>query len=128
MALSFDDISQELTNNRIDSQERKERLERDISTPLKNVADSMLPDLRKKLSQLETALANADYSVEAESATLQADNVVQELEKVLEKMLDLESYNELLEIVRSLIDEQNAISERTKKLKNQQAIDLLELE
>ena len=126
VAFSFDDIRLELTNNRIDSQERKERLERDISAPLKYVADEMMSQLRRSLVQLEGALANADYSAEAEKATLQADDVVQELERVLEKMLDLESYNELLEIVRSLIEEQNAISERTKKLQKQQALDLLE--
>lgn len=125
VALSFDDISEELTNNRIDSQERKARLEGDISTPLKHVANTMLPELNTKLGQLESALATDDYSGEAESATLQADNVVQELEKVLEKMLDLESYNELLEIVRSLIDEQDAVSERTRKLQKQQALELV---
>ena len=125
VALSFDDISEELTNNRIDSQQRKKRLERDISAPLKHVASAMLPELKTKLELLEAALPQDDYSSEAESATLYADDVVQELEKVLEKMLDLETYNELLEIVRSLIDEQESLSDRTKKLQKQQALDLL---
>jgi hypothetical protein len=125
VALSFDDISEELTNNRIDSQERKQRLEQDISTPLKHVADTMLPELGRSLDALEAAVAKDDYASQAERATLQADDVVQELEKVLEKMLDLETYNELLEIVRSLIDEQDSLSERTKKLQKQQALELL---
>lgn len=125
VALSFDDISEELTNNRIDSEERKLRLERDISTPLKRIAERMLPELKKRLSVLEPALSEDDYTAQAESATLYADEVVQELEKVLEKMLELETYNELLEIVRSLIDEQDALSDRTKKLRKQQALDLL---
>ncbi len=125
VALSFDDIREELTNNRIDSQQRKQRLERDISIPLKRVADHMLPDLQDKLAQLEKGLEKNDYSDEAETATLAADNVVQAMESVLEKMLDLESYNELLEIVRSLIDEQESLTERTKKVQKQQLLDLL---
>ena len=41
---------------------------------------------------------------------------------VLQRMLDLETYNELVELVRSLIEEQEKILSETKK---QQAADLL---
>ncbi len=125
VALSFDDIGEELTNNRIDSEERKSRLANDISLPLRNIADGMLPGLTAHLQKLQASHAEGDFADDADEAVLLADEIVSEMEKVREKMLDLETYNELLDIVRSLIDEQKEISDRTKKLQKQQALELL---
>ena len=126
VALSFDDISEELTNNRIDSEDRKGRLKNDISSPLKRIADVMLPNLSAQLQTLQVAQSKGDFADEADHAVLLADDVVSEMEKVREKMLDLETYNELLDFVRSLIDQQKEVSARTKKLQKQEALELLE--
>ncbi len=85
----------------------------------------MLPNLTAQLQNLQVARAKGDFADEADQAVLLADKVVSEMEKVRGKMLDLESYNELLDIVRSLIDQQQEVSDRTKKLQKQQALDLL---
>ncbi len=61
----------------------------------------------------------------ARSAVEQADAILLELDKVLQKILELETYNELMNIVRSLIEDQEELIEKTKKEQKQGALDLL---
>ena len=45
---------------------------------------------------------------------------------VLQNMLELETYNELLDIVRSIIDDQRTLIEETKKQQKKQVLELLQ--
>lgn len=127
VALSFDDIRLELINNRVDSEERQERIVSDIATPLRHIASNMLPILTENLRNLETALGQPeDVSTQVDTSLAQADEVVLAMEQVLEKMLDLESYNQLLDLVRGLIEEQESLIERTKEIRKKQALELLQ--
>ena len=47
-----------------------------------------------------------------------------ELAAVLEKMLYLESYNEILDLVRGLIEEQEKLKEDTQKERKKAVLDL----
>jgi len=47
------------------------------------------------------------------------------MDEVLQKMLELETYNELIDLVRSLIQEQTEIQEKTQKERKKQLLDLL---
>ena len=42
---------------------------------------------------------------------------------VLQKMLELETYNELIDIVRSLIKEQNELIEKTKEIRKKELLE-----
>ena len=53
------------------------------------------------------------------------DEILAELENVLARLLELEDFNDLIEIVRSLIEEQQALAEETKKQRKRQALELL---
>ena len=48
-----------------------------------------------------------------------------ELEEVLAKMQDLETYNELLEIVRDLLKDQEKLIERTQQERKRQTLEEL---
>ncbi|WP_413431250.1 polyketide synthase [Crateriforma spongiae] len=50
-----------------------------------------------------------------QAAVLAADQALLQLSAILEKMLDLESYNEILDMVRGLIDDQEQLLEETKE-------------
>src|SRR5690606_23463495 len=103
IAMSFEDIRGELINNRIDSEERQSRIVNEIAVPLRHIAESMLPALTVDLDRLEGELGKTtEVSILADEAVAQADAVLIAMEQVLEKMLDLESYNQLLDLVRSL--------------------------
>ena len=47
------------------------------------------------------------------------------MQLVLDRMLELETYNELIDLVRALISEQEALNEKTKKEQKKRALDLL---
>lgn len=122
VAATFRDLREELINNRIDTEDRKQRLQELIADPLQLVGETMFPELERRLEVLEkTLLADLNakrYDVtvgsnEASAALQQADEVLAELEKILQHMLDLETYNELLDIVRQLIKDQEKVIEST---------------
>ena len=51
----------------------------------------------------------------AAAALEQANLILAELEKILQQMLDLETFNELLDIVRQLIKDQERLIDETGK-------------
>lgn len=126
VAASFDDIRRELINNRVDTEDRKIRLKDQIAEPLRLIGENMFPELDRLLDQLQAKLDDIQAGDQAAgAATRQTDDILVELDKVLQKMLELETYNELINIVRSLLDEQKQISEKTKKERVKQVRDLL---
>ena len=127
VALSFGDIREELINNRVDTEERKERLEKQIAQPLESIAKDLFPQFEAQLSTLQTELTtnNANAATTANATVDQANELVAALESVLQKMLDLETYNELVDIVRSLLEDQQKLIEATTKEQAQDVLDLL---
>ena len=55
----------------------------------------------------------------------QTDQLLAQMQLVLDKMLELETYNELIDLVRALIAEQQAVNEKTRKEQKKRALDLL---
>lgn len=125
ISAAFADIREELINNRVDSEDRKNRLQEQIADPLRQIAQQDFPELDRRLAVLEKALEDAERRGEsAESAIQQAEHVLAEMNDVLQKMLDLETFNELLDIVRDLLKEQNDLIDKTKQQKKKQLLDL----
>lgn len=127
VAAGFLDIREELINNRVDTEDRKTRLKDLIADPLNKTCAEEFPRLDQKLQTLETKLREAGVKlVLAEASPLaddsidQANLVLQKLEEVLAKMQDLETYNELLEIVRDLLKDQEKLIERTQQEQKRQ--------
>lgn len=60
-----------------------------------------------------------------EVALEQTDAIILEMERILEKMFDLENFNELMEKMRQLIDAQTDLREETEDLRKKQILDLL---
>lgn len=128
VAVSFEDIRQEIVNNRVtDAEDRKERLKTMISDPLNKISQEMFPQLDRYLAELEEVINDAEKGPSAARIVVaQADDVVVEMEVVLENMLKLEDYNELLKLVRGLLKDQEDLIDATKKeRKNQLLGDLL---
>ena len=126
VATTFNDIREELINNRVDTADRKSRLQEQIAQPLFRIAKESFPELDQRLSKLQTLIGKADREPQAAlDALTQAIDILQEMDGVLQKMLELETYNELIDLVRSLIKEQTEIQEKTRKERKQQLLDLL---
>jgi hypothetical protein len=127
IAESFADIRQELINNRIDSEDRKTRLQDQIITPLRSVCQDLFPRLDQRLQELEKNIADENQRDSATDAVLETtEEILFALDQVLQKMVELETYNELVNIVRSLIKNQEELLEKTKKERVNQVRSLLE--
>jgi hypothetical protein len=130
VAAGFLDIREELINNRVDTEDRKNRLKEQIADPLNKTCTEQFPRLDERLSALEAKLREAGVNVSpAEAGPLsdeaidQTNVVLGELEAVLEKMQDLETYNELLELVRDMLKDQEKLIERTQQERKRQTLE-----
>jgi hypothetical protein len=128
VAGGFDEIVAELINNRVDTEELKERLERGISEPLKAISGELVPAFEKRLEVLETAyLAGTAEAAEPLAMAKSAAQTVEEAMKaVLDRMLELEEYNELVDLLRGIVKDQEQLKERTQQEQRQKLKGLLE--
>lgn len=115
VAGGFLDIREQLINNRIDTEDRKQQLEEVIAGPLQAIGREDFPALDEKLKDLESQLEAATASEASEAAVTAVNDTIAKMEAVLEQMRDLQNYNDLLDIVRKLLKDNEALLERTKK-------------
>jgi hypothetical protein len=127
VAGGFDDIVTELANNRIATEELNQRLGQGIADPLRIVASELLPEFDRRAQQLADVLESpaASGKVMAD-AVIQADLVVEEMQRILSRMLELESYNELVELLRTIVNEQQQLNEETKVRRREKLRSLLD--
>ena len=129
VATSFETIREELINNRVDTEELKTRLKDGIADPLKRVSGEMFPELERRLRLLQARLADPAAGEAAQTAALQqADAILVEMNLILGKMVELETFNEVLDILRGIIDSQEKIIIQTKQKQKEKLRNLLDEE
>jgi hypothetical protein len=133
VASGFDDILAELVNNRVDTEELKQRLEQGISEPLKEISGDMVPRFEERLAELQTRLAagspesaSPQLPQSLRAARAESEAVAEAMKRVLDRMLELEGYNELVDLLRGIVTEQEALREETLKLQREKLRELLE--
>lgn len=143
IATSLDDLLEEMANNRVDSIDRSERIGGGVRDPLRAIVAGDLALLRSQIEGIEKRIAGqeaklastggqqdansaAPVTADVAVAVQTAENVLLQLTAVLEKMLDLESFNEILDMVRELIDNQDGLIEKTKKEQKTRVLDLFD--
>jgi hypothetical protein len=125
LATSFDDIREELVNNRIDTPELESRLKDQIGDPLRQIAEKSFPELENRLRKLEAVLADPTAAkTRRDEAVQQADAILVEMRQVLNKMLELESFNEIVEQLRDIIETEKAIHQDTLKKQKEKTLKL----
>jgi hypothetical protein len=123
VATGFDEIREELINNRVDTEELKSRLKDGIADPLREISGPLMSQLEDQIKELERLADDAEKGPAAFRETLtQADQVLVEMKVVLDRMLELESYNEVLETLREIIAAQKELRERTEKRQRDEAL------
>jgi hypothetical protein len=116
VADSFDDIRKQLINNRIDTEELKKRLEDGIAKPLHKIADEMFPELDQRLEKLLEVVSDPQRGPkERDRAYQQADDILVAMRQVLDRMIELEDFNQAVEMLRTIIKLQDAIDDLTKQ-------------
>jgi hypothetical protein len=127
IAAAFDDIHAELINNRIATESLKQRLKEGIADPLKAIGEQKLPAIQVKIETVQphAFLAQADTET-LRDAIAETDAVLVEMKRILRRMLELESFNEVLDLLRSIIEEQDQLNKETAKRRKAQLRSLLE--
>ena len=130
VAESFDDIRLQLINNRVDSEDRKIRLAKKIVQPLRDLPVGVMAELRNVVVNLESVLDPVMDMATNETAAMLSDSAIQlndrtliQLDEVLSILVKYETQNELLDIVRRMIAEQEELLDQTKKLRQREAFD-----
>lgn len=127
IAEAFSDIREELINNRIDTEELKLRLENGIASPLRQIAGEMFPELDRRLDQLQATLGDEAVSPERlAQSTQQLDLILSAMRRALDRMIELEDFNEAVELLREIVETQKRLHEQTKQRQKQRLRDLLE--
>ena len=128
IALAFEDINEELSNNRVDTPERKSRLQDQIIAPLRAIAQQSFPTFQSSLKKLRSDLIANDGAVSEKQSIVvleNADNIIVAMDAVLDKMLELEDYAEIINIVRQIIEQQEKLLEQTKEEQKAKVLDFL---
>jgi len=126
VAEAFDDIRKQLINNRIDTEELKNRLQNGIAEPLRKIVDPMFPELERRLEELQAALENLDRGPGLrDRAQQQTDEILLAMRKVLDRMIELENFNEAVDLLRGIISSEEQLREQTQQRHKQKIRDLL---
>jgi len=122
---AFDDIRLQLVNNRIDTEELIGRLQSGIATPLRDIAERMFPELERRLEGLRAVLEDQEAAVaKRDHAQEQNDAILAAMKEVLNRMLELENFNEAVELLRQIIQHQEKLNHQTKERQKQKLRDL----
>lgn len=126
VAVAFDGIRAELINNRVDTEELRIRLKDQIAEPLKRLVDARFVELEQRLTALEKGIADPSWGDMQQAALTEFDAILIEMQQVRDKMLEMESFNEAIELLREIIAAQQDLSEKTKQQRRKRIRSLLE--
>lgn len=124
----FREIRDELENNAIpDAKPTLERIDEGIVRPLHSVNTVDYNDLDDALVVLHKVLEDRLASETSFDETVETLNVtIEHLEKVLAQMLELETVNEALQLLRDIIKSQEELQERTRQERKKKLIEGLQ--
>jgi len=127
VADEFDHIFKQFVNNRVntDLEQLSVRLQDDIAEPLRKLGDQDLPELVRGLEEdLYPELGDPQAGrAQLGLAQGRADAILVEMQKILKRMLKLQSFNEAVELLREIIKEQEELRELTKDRRNQKLLE-----
>lgn len=121
-------ILAELINNRIDSQDRRDRLEAKIKLPLSELLKNRWVPFSENINALESAaskdVANA-FAPRIDEAISQNNELIAALNAILNDMIEIQDLTELIDRVRDLLDDEGKVLDRAKEEQKKRVLDLL---
>ena len=129
---SFLSIRKEMVNNRIFSDEIRERIDTGIVGPMQALIDAEFPEADRLLDVLNKSLEIRNKPIRTEAITQQKsaldqfDRILEKMRAIRDSMISMESFNEAIELLRTIIRQQNQLRNETQEEKNRQLKKLLE--
>ena len=127
LAEAFEDMHDQIENNRVDNTDLKSRLKDQIAVPLRRLGENRMPELESQLQLLQAGIAEGQTETPGLAGSIKlADQILVEMQQVLDRMLELESYNEVVALLRGIIHDQQDLNEKTKQRQDEKLKGLLE--
>ncbi len=129
---AFQMIRQEMVNNRIWNGDDENRLDGGIAIPLQKLAAADFPEAAQRVSQLDETLAIHDKPLRHVAAQQRQvamdcfDELLQQMRNIRDNMVSMESFNEVIDMLRAILRQQQQIRQETLEEKSQRLHDLLE--
>jgi hypothetical protein len=125
IAAAFDAILAELINNRVANTTILDRLRGSIVEPLAALLAGPFPSALARCQELDPKTDHPSFDAQSREAENAIDQLIAQAETILEAMRKLESFQEVVASLRSIMDDQQALREATKKSQRQKVLDLL---
>ena len=127
VAEAFADIDAQLTNNRIHTNELKERLANGILGPLRRLVDNDFPELERRLTTLRETIDEPQTApTKRDEARAAIDQILVRMKQTLGRMMQLEDFNEIIAQLESILKAEKQLQKNTEKEHNAELEDLLE--
>jgi len=118
----------ELINNRIDSNDRRERLGQKIKVPLEAMMESKWKPFANQINELETLVAKStpeELGKQLDESIAKNNEIIASLSSILADMIEIQDLNEIIDRVRGLLDRQSKTIDGTKQQQKKSTLDLL---
>jgi hypothetical protein len=122
VAEAFFDIRREFDNNTLLTDELDARLGTQIAEPLRAISKNDLPALIRLCRSPAATPGSAEFA----QIVVQTDQILARMRAVLDKMMELETFNEVLEILRGVVRTQEDIRSETLKRQKERAREALD--
>lgn len=120
----FSEILQETLNNRIETTQSLDRLENKLIHPLHRLNQTDYNETDQDLGELQVLLDNRQQTAEKLPLILgRIDRMLDKMESILKEMRRLETYGELVEMLKSIKTEQEELKRQTERERKRQAIE-----
>ena len=123
IASGFEDIHAQLLNNRIDDSELASRIAGRIAKPLRQLGSKQMPKVAEAMQAIGGDESIATSKVNA--AKSETRKAIAEVEEILREMQGLESYNEVIAMLREIIRQHEKVTDKTKEKQKDDLRDLL---
>lgn len=119
VAAGFEDIHAQLVNNRVDNSELADRIGNRIASPLRQLGEQRMQAVATKITDVASGISTTA------AAKIETRQAIVEVEQLLREMQGLESYNEVVALLRDIIRQQEQINVKTKEEQKNELRDLL---
>ena len=121
----IENIRMQLENNRIDSYDRQTRLRERVFVPLSDLLENEYNVLSSNLLETQAATLAGDALQPAKTAISTLEDVLIKLKSIRDSMLDIESFNEIVDLVRGLLDDQDDLIKETEETQKKRILEFL---
>lgn len=120
---SFRDIREELINNAVHTPQMLERIDEKIVSPLHVLNERDYPAVDESLGGLKLILDNGRNPLPGlDNAIDQIGRMLEQMDAILKEMQRLETFQEAIELLKSIIEQQQDLEERTKSERKKRRI------